>query len=156
MLDAPVLAIRPATKADLPGVLALYAQPDFDDGAVLSPAEAEAMLDRLKAYPDYALYVAEEEGAIVGTFALLVMDNLGHRGAPSGIVEDVVVAADRQGEGLGRRMMGEAMAIARAKGCYKLVLSSNQRRTAAHAFYEALGFERHGISFRVLLDRPLP
>jgi GNAT superfamily N-acetyltransferase len=151
-----MLAIREATRADLPAVLALYAQPGFDDGDVLSVPEAEAMLDRLKAYPDYALYVAQEAGAIVGTFALLVMDNLGHRGAPSAIVEDVVVALDRQGRGLGTRMMEAAIGMARARGCYKLALSSNMKRTAAHAFYEGLGFERHGYSFRVLLDRPLP
>jgi GNAT superfamily N-acetyltransferase len=154
--EAPTLAVRRATRADLPGVLALYAQPGFDDGDVLSIPEAEAMLDRFDSYPDYGLYVAQETGMVVGTFALLVMDNLGHRGAPSAIVEDVVVAPDRQGRGLGTRMMEEAMAIARARGCYKLVLSSNARRTAAHAFYEGLGFERHGYSFRVLLDRPLP
>jgi len=154
--DAPMLAIREATRADLRAVLALYAQPGFDDGDVLSLPEAEAMLDRFKAYPDYALYVAEEAGAIVGTFAILVMDNLGHRGAPSAIVEDVVVALDRQGRGLGTRMMEAAIGMARARGCYKLALSSNMKRTAAHAFYEGLGFERHGYSFRVLLDRPLP
>lgn len=155
MPEAP-LAIRRAGRADLPGVLALYAQPAFDDGRVMSLAEAEAMLDRFARYPDYALYVAHEAEAIVGTFALLVMDNLGHQGTPSAIVEDVVVAADRQGRGVGTRMMEEALAIARARGCYKLVLSSNARREAAHAFYEGLGFERHGYSFRVLLDRPLP
>lgn len=156
MVEAAALTVREATRGDLPAVLALYAQPAFDDGDVLSPAEAERMLERFAAYPDYALYVAEEEGRIVGTFALLVMDNLGHRGAPSAIVEDVVVDASLQGRGIGRRMMAEALDIARSKGCYKLALSSNQKRQAAHAFYESLGFERHGFSFRVQLDRPLP
>ena len=37
--------------------------------------------------------MAELNGEIVGTFALLIMDNLAHLGAPSGVVEDVVVAA---------------------------------------------------------------
>lgn len=156
MVEAEALTVRQVSRADLPAVLALYAQPDFDNGDVLSPAEAERMLERIARYPDYALYVAEEEGRIVGTFALLVMDNLGHRGAPSAVVEDVVVDASLQGRGIGRRMMAEALRIARAKGCYKLALSSNQKRTAAHAFYEGLDFERHGISFRVQFDRPLP
>jgi hypothetical protein len=31
---------------------------------------------RLAAYPDYAVYLAEEGGVPVGTFALLVIDNL--------------------------------------------------------------------------------
>ena len=50
------------------------------------------MLERFADYPDYTLYVAEQAGDVVGSFALLVMDNLGHLGAPSAIVEDVVVA----------------------------------------------------------------
>ena len=39
----------------------------------------------------------------------------------------------------------------RAAGCYKLTLSSNIARQGAHAFYDSLGFERHGYSF---LARP--
>ena len=46
-----------------------------------------------------------------------------------------------------------ALARARDKRCYKLVLSSNARRERAHAFYEALGFERHGYSFRIELEK---
>lgn len=143
------LAIRPASEADLPAVLALYAQPGMDDGKALPLDEAQALFRRFSAYPDYVLHVAEQDGAVVGTFALLVMVNLGHLGAPSAIVEDVVVSPDHQGAGIGRAMMGHAMRLASEKGCYKLVLSSNAKRTRAHAFYEQLGFRRHGVSFHV-------
>jgi GNAT superfamily N-acetyltransferase len=149
---APVL-VRPASAADVAGVLALYAQPDLDDGNVLPIDQAVALLERFGRYPDYTLYVAEQDHAIVGSFALLVMDNLGHLGAPSGIVEDVVVAPARQGNGIGAAMMRFAMERCREKGCYKLVLSSNAKRLRAHAFYESLGFERHGYSFRIDLKR---
>lgn len=146
------LEIRPATRADLPGVLALYAQPGYDDGDVLSVAEAEAQLARFARYPDYTLYVAiGSGGAVVGTFALLIMDRIGHRGSPAGIVDDVAVAPDRQGHGIGRRMMQVAMERARTAGCYKLMLSSNLKRTHAHAFYERLGFVRQGYSYVVAL-----
>ncbi|OYW32540.1 MAG: hypothetical protein B7Z41_08060 [Rhizobiales bacterium 12-66-7] len=123
MLAAPTLTVRHADEADLPAVLALYAQH----------------------------YVAEAGGVVVGSFALLIMINLGHLGAPSAIVEDVVVAPDMQGAGIGREMMRVAMAHAAEKGCYKLVLSSNQKRARAHAFYEQLGFARHGLSFHIEL-----
>jgi GNAT superfamily N-acetyltransferase len=149
---APVL-VRPASAADIAGVLALYAQPDLDDGNVLPLDQAVALFERFGRYPDYTLYVAEQDREIVGTFALLVMDNLGHLGAPSGIVEDVVVAPARQSSGVGRAMMYFAMERCRQKGCYKLVLSSNAKRVRAHAFYESLGFERHGFSFRIDLER---
>lgn len=144
--------MRPARPADLAGVLALYAQPELDDGNVLSVADAQCILARFSRYPDYTLYVAEQDSRIVGSFALLIMDNLGHLGAPSAIVEDVVVDPALHGNGIGQAMMHFAADKAREKGCYKLVLSSNAKRERAHKFYEALGFERHGYSFRLRFD----
>jgi GNAT superfamily N-acetyltransferase len=66
-------------------------------------------------------------------------------------VEDVAVAPERQGQGIGRAMMEHALAECRKAGCYKLALSSNVKREGAHRFYESLGFERHGYSFAVFL-----
>ena len=152
MSEVDSIRIRAAEPRDLPGVLALYAQPGMDDGKTLPIQDAEHIFARFAAYPDYTLYVAEANRQIVGSFALLVMDNLGHLGAPSAIVEDVVVDPAVQGRGIGKAMMNFAVAQARAKHCYKLVLSSNAKRERAHAFYEALGFERHGYSFRLTLD----
>ncbi|MGA7975254.1 MAG: GNAT family N-acetyltransferase, partial [Pseudolabrys sp.] len=100
----------------------------------------------------YTLYVAEHDKQIVGTFALLIMDKIGHLGVPEAIVEDVVVDAALHGGGIGKAMMAFAADIARRKNCYKLVLSSNAKRVAAHEFYERLGFERHGYSFRLSFD----
>jgi len=150
------IVVRPAGDADLPAVLVLYAQPDFDDGRVLSADEARRLLARFADYPDYVLYVAELDEKIVGSFALLVMDNLGHLGRPSAIVEDVVVAPHMQGRGVGQAMMSFARQKSADKRCYKLVLSSNARRERAHAFYESLGFERHGYSFRLDLAAASP
>ena len=149
MADALAIAVRPAAEADLPAVLALYAQPGMDDGRMLPLADARRLLARFAAYPDYTLYVAELEREIVGTFALLIMDNLGHLGAPSAIVEDVVVAPSTQGRGVGRAMMDFARDRSVEKRCYKLVLSSNAKRERAHAFYEQLGYERYGYCFRL-------
>lgn len=141
----PEVEIRPATEADLPAILALYR--DVGDSHVLPRHRAQAIFRRLQSYPDYVVYVAVSAGEIVGTFALLIMDNLAHLGAPSGVVEDVVVRRDRQGRGIGRRMMQLARERCRERGCYKMTLSSSLRRDAAHRFYETLGFKRHGYSF---------
>ena len=142
------LRFREALKSDLPEVLRLYKQPDFD-GRVISIAAAERIFDRMASYPNYKIYVATKDERIVGTFALLIMDNLGHLGTPSAIVEDVVVDARLQGRGIGKEMMRYAIRLASANGCYKAVLSSNLKRERAHAFYESLDFERHGYSFRI-------
>ena len=46
-------------------------------------------------------------------------------------------------------MMQFAMNYCRRAGCAKLVLSSNMKRLAAHQFYESLGFQKRGYSFRI-------
>jgi ribosomal protein S18 acetylase RimI-like enzyme len=143
------LQMRQATAADLPSVLSLYAQPAMDNGKVLPLEQAEQLFAQFSLYPNYRLFVACDNDVIVGTFALLVMHNLAHQGTPSALVEDVVVSDAHQSQGIGRDMMHHAMALAREAGCYKLVLSSNQKRERAHAFYESLGFQRHGFSFSI-------
>jgi len=145
-----LLHIREASGADLPAVLALYGQPDLDDGRVQGIADAERIWARFATYPDYRLYVAvSDSGEVIGTFALLIMDNLAHAGTPSGVVEDIVVSAAHQGSGVGRAMMAFARARCAQRGCYKMSLSSNLKRERAHQFYDSLGFEKHGYSFSV-------
>lgn len=146
------MSIRVATEIDLPAVLSLY-QTALEDPKILSLAQATSLFNRMKQYPDYKLYVAETNENIVGTFALLILDNLGHFGTPSGVVEDVAVRPDQQGKGLGKEMMRFALDRCREKGCYKLTLSSNLRRADAHRFYESLGFRKHGFSF--LMELPI-
>ena len=140
--------IRESSINDLPKILNLYAS-SLDNGAVLTVENAEILFEKIERYPNYKIYVAEKERVIVGTFALLIMDNLAHQGMPSAIVEDVAVQTTMQGQGIGKQMMKFAMEKSKEAGCYKLVLSSNLKRKEAHTFYESLGFETHGFSFKV-------
>lgn len=147
------LSLRKAVEADLPALIALYGQPSFNNGHTVTLDEARAIFARFARYPYYAVWLAERERRIVGTFALMVVDNIAHWGMPTALVENVVVAEGLQGGGIGRWMMGEAFRLAAAKGAYKVALSSNLRSEKAHRFYESLGFDKYGFSFR--LD-PLP
>ena len=141
--------VRPAVPADLPAVLELYRE--LDPADVYDLGEARAVFDRMARYPDYTLFVAEVDGRngreVLGTFTLLVMENIAHRGAHTAIIEAVAVAGASQGQGIGRVMMRAALDLAREKGCYKAALSTRMAREKAHAFYESLGFQRHGFSF---------
>ncbi len=83
---------------------------------------------------------------------MAIMDNLANSGKPSGLIEDVVVKTECQGRGIGTQMMNFAVNLCRECGCYKVALSSNLKRIKAHAFYESLGFEKHGYSFLIELE----
>ena len=145
------LTIRIAERSDLPAICRLYAQPNFDNGKILILNKAEQLFDRIQSYPNYHIYVAENSTDMVGTFALLIMDNLGHQGASSGVVEDLAVDPAWQGKGIGKAMMRFAMECCRKVGCYKITLSANLKREHAHRFYESLGFKKHGFSYMVEL-----
>ncbi len=145
----PDITIREASETDLPRILDLYIASDIGDHESFTPAEAAAQLAVFRQYPSYRLYVAESGNKVIGTYELLIMDNMAKRGKRSGIVEDAAVDPAHQGQGIGRAMMRHALDQCRRAGCYKLTLSSNLRREDAHRFYDALGFERHGYSFRI-------
>jgi GNAT superfamily N-acetyltransferase len=146
------VVVREATESDLLRILAIYRDSGLDVERSLDLADAQRLFRKMSSYPSYGVYVAESDGEVVGTFALLIMDNLANGGVPSGVVEDVAVARAAQGQGIGRAMMRFALDECRRHGCYKMLLSSNIMRPEAHRFYEALGFEKHGYSFRVELD----
>lgn len=141
------LILRPATRADLPAILALLAE--LSPELRLDPTEAELLFARICATPGMRVWAAERDGRVVGTYTIWVMPNLGHGGAPLAIVESVVVAQAQRGRGIGEAMMRHAMDEARRAGCYKLALSSNGRRLDAHRFYRRLGFAPHGLSFAI-------
>ena len=136
-----------ANEDDVPAILRLYASATITDEEAFIIEEAREHLQVFRRYPSYRIFVALIDDAVVGTYELLIMDNLAKRGRKSGVVEDVAVDPAYQGRGIGRAMMEHAREQCRQAGCYKFVLSSNLRREDAHRFYDALGFERHGYSF---------
>ncbi len=78
------VTVRVAELSDLPAILGIYAQPAVDSGEVLPDDVARALYEKIRQYPSYHLYVACIGPDIVGTFALLIMDNLGTPGPTVG------------------------------------------------------------------------
>ncbi|MDR4494439.1 MAG: GNAT family N-acetyltransferase [Nitrospirales bacterium] len=79
---------------------------------------------------------------------LYVMTNDLH-GAPFGLLEDVYVDESQRGSGLGTTIVKEVIAAAKEVGCYKLIATSRTSRHKVHELYERLGFEKHGVEFRI-------
>jgi GNAT superfamily N-acetyltransferase len=144
------IQIRSATINDVENILQIYAKA-LDNENILSVEKAQKIFLKQQQYPDYQIFIAELENKTVGTFALLIMENMAHLGMPSAVVEDVGVLPALQGKGIGKAMMEFALRYAKEKGCYKMSLSSNLRREQAHQFYESLGFKKHGFSFLMAL-----
>ena len=87
--------------------------------------------------PELAL-VAEDNGAVVGHAVATRGDVAGH---PALGLGPVSVRPDRQGTGIGSRLVAAAIEWASDQQL-PLVVRSNIKREEAHAFYTALGFDR--------------
>lgn len=88
-----------------------------------------------------------EAGEIARAY-LYVMTNDLHD-APFGLLEDVYVDESQRGNGLGTALVKEVIAAARDAGCYKLIATSRTSRSKVHELYERLGFDNHGVEFRM-------
>jgi GNAT superfamily N-acetyltransferase len=140
------LTIRVATLEDLPTLIQLHSEMD---GAPPIPLEqAQQIFTEMSRVPDYHSYITFTAAEPVGTFSLLFLPTLMHRGIHKfAVLDAVVVKAVYRSEGIGKTMVKEALKISAAAGCYKVTLSSNLKRDRAHAFYQSLGFKQHGWSF---------
>ena len=146
-----MMRIRPAKKSDIAGMSLLLTQlfsieSDFTPDEKKQAQGLSLLLDARGAH----ILVAEEESRVIAMATVQILVSTAE-GGHVGLIEDVVVDEAYRSRGIGRKMMEFAMAICRQQGCYKLVLSSNLQRERAHAFYENLGFKKHGYSFMVEL-----
>ena len=148
------ITIRPAARADIPAIVALYAD-DILGAARETPDDAapyEAAFDRIAATGGVTtVLVAERDGAVVGTMQLTVLPGLSHRGTNRAQIEAVRVAAGARSGGIGTRMIGWAIDDARRHGCGMVELTSNRQRTDAARFYERLGFVPSHTGFKLPL-----
>jgi GNAT superfamily N-acetyltransferase len=150
-----MVSFRAASARDLRAIVALLADDPIGRGREnLGPQlddryrEAFAAIER---DPNQLLAVAERSGDVIGVLQLSFIPGLTRRGMWRGQIEGVRVAASERASGIGRAMLEWAIEECRRRGCGLVQLTSDKRRSAAHGFYEALGFEATHQGYKLSL-----
>jgi glucosamine-phosphate N-acetyltransferase len=111
----------------------------------LKPKKAKTIFDKISKNPDYIIYVAIDDGNVIGATTLLIEQKFIHDGGKVGHIEDVVVRNGYQGKGVGKKIVTTLLKYAEKKGCYKTILDCTDDLIP---FYEKIGFKRHSNSMR--------
>ncbi|GAA5178841.1 hypothetical protein GCM10025771_19000 [Niveibacterium umoris] len=128
--------VRAALGSDAATIAGLYHQLTGNPDVCVS---ATRIAD-VNARGDTRLFVVEQAGHICGTLLVSLCHDVMFGSQPFGVVENVVIAAPYQGQGLGTQLMAAAEAFCHAADCSKLMLMSSVRRPEAHAFFKRCGF----------------
>ena len=147
--------VRRATRADLPAIVALFADDALGSHGDTTDPRAfpayEAAFAQIEASANDQLYVAELRGEIAGTFQTTLTPGLTGRGRPVFTIESVQTRADLRGQGVCAAMIAFAVERAREAGARLVQLSSNAARTEAHRFYKRCGFVQSHVTFKMKL-----
>ena len=90
----------------------------------------------------YMPIVIETQGRIVACGTLLIEYKFIHSCGKLGHIEDIVVAAEQRGTGLGRLLIQQLTELAFVHGCYKITLDCDVKN---EAFYGKSSFATKGL-----------
>jgi len=139
--------ITPAILADLPQLVELLAvlfaqEADFTP----DPVRQERALRMIIATPQLGMiFVAREGDQLLGMVSLLFTVSTAE-GGPVCWLEDLVVCAPRRRQGIGARLLGQAVDYARAQGFVRITLLTDRVNAGARRFYA-----RHGFSASAMM-----
>ena len=143
----PQAVIRPAHVDDADALADLFGQLGYP----ATKQEVRARLPTRSGSGNALCLVAEQGGRVAGVIELHLIDPL-HVPGRWALVSALVVREDLRGAGIGAFLLAAAERLAWEAGCSHVELSSNERRTRAHVFYERQGFEE--VRKRFVKRRP--
>lgn len=155
-LPAGTFTLRKAEVSDLGSIIGLLAadtlRSSLDSSAIEDRRPYDLAFHAIDADPAQLLVaVVAAENDVVATMQLTFIPGLARAGATRMQIEAVRVRSDLRGHGLGRAMINWAITEANRRGAALVQLTSDESRTAAHRFYERLGFEASHVGFKLAL-----
>ena len=145
------IAIREATEADLPAILAIYNDAVANTTAIwndnLVDMENRRQWYAVRKAKGFPVLVAEKHGAVAGYAAY--GDWRAFEGFRHTVEHSVYVHKDHRGSGIGRLLMVELVERAKAGGIHVMVGCIEAENKASIRLHEALGFRHVGTFTQV-------
>lgn len=142
------MIIRKARKTDANDLKVLY----FEYLTHFPPKEEQdmnlwgSMLSRFEKDENMHLLVVEEDGKVVSSVQMAIVESLTHNVRPFAVVENVVTHVDYRNKGYASTLLEKATEIAKNRSCYKIFLETGSNRESTLNFYRNNGFvidEKH-------------
>jgi ribosomal protein S18 acetylase RimI-like enzyme len=143
------VSVRLAGPEDAHDVLALLAGLGRPEVAA-DPTDQRAVFAQHLADPAARVFVAADEGKVVGVASLWIRPRLNWV-TPEAWLPDLFVDPAARRRGHARALLEACAAHARENGCHRLILESGHGRAEAHRLYESFGFEHYARSYQLLL-----
>ncbi|PKR58888.1 GNAT family N-acetyltransferase [Thalassospira lohafexi] len=163
MINSPTpteITFRPATRDDLPAIVALLA--DDEKGKTREectdplPDAYYAAFDAMTSQSTAALpnqYLLACQGDdIVGCLQLTLIAGLSRRGQLRAQIEGVRVSSRHRGQKIGEKLILESISISKLLGAVLIQFTTDKTRKDAHRFYERLGFVASHEGMKMALD----
>ena len=137
------MMIRKASAADAQALKTLY----FEHLTNYPPKEEQDMTKWVQLLEKFAkddnmyLLVLEENGTVVSSVQMAIIESLTHNVRPFAVIENVVTHFEHRNRGYASALLEEAAEIAKQKGCYKISLETGSNKESTLNFYRKNGFE---------------
>ena len=140
------MLVRPLHPDDYPAVAAIFAE-GIATGVATFETQVPAWEDWDAAHLTEHRLVAELDGEVVGWAAVVPFSR---RAVYGGVGEESVYVAGRaRGQGIGRALLEEVIASARAGGMWTLQAGIFPDNTASLELHRGLGFREVGVRERI-------
>lgn len=111
----------------------------------LNTQKAKQIYAKIKSNPNHVIFVAVLDEKVIGSTTVIIEPKFIHDGGYVGHIEDVVVAKEHQGKGVGEKLVRALLEYAKKNNCYKTILDC---KDDVKSFYEKIGFKKEANCMR--------
>lgn len=129
--------IRRAIGTDAQAIAELYRELVPDSAVSVLPERVESLARDTNTH----LLVCDDDSDIIATALVCLCQDVMYNHQPFAIVENLVVSANYQREGIGKSLVDHIEALCLEQDCSKIMLLTESENRSARDFYTAMGYD---------------